>query len=97
MEILRKCWTQDEINYDGEIYQISKLTTDPARPYQQNGGPLLYFGGYSPDALELCGAHCDVYLMWPETDRHAGTAHEGRARHAPKPITARWITACAST
>ncbi|MEM6897665.1 MAG: LLM class flavin-dependent oxidoreductase, partial [Pseudomonadota bacterium] len=27
---------------------------------------LLYFGGYSPAALELCGQHCDVYLMWPE-------------------------------
>ena len=67
VEILRKCWTQDEVSHDGEIYQISKLTTDPARPYQQNGGPLLYFGGYSPDALELCGAQCDVYLMWPET------------------------------
>jgi alkanesulfonate monooxygenase len=26
----------------------------------------LYFGGYSPAALELCGQHCDVYLMWPE-------------------------------
>jgi len=26
----------------------------------------LYFGGYSPAALELCGEHCDVYLMWPE-------------------------------
>ncbi|MEL6206275.1 MAG: LLM class flavin-dependent oxidoreductase, partial [Pseudomonadota bacterium] len=35
-------------------------------PYQ-TGGPLLYFGGYSPAALELCGQHCDVYLMWPET------------------------------
>ncbi len=67
VEILRKCWTQDEVSYDGEIYQISNLTTDPAKPYQQNGGPLLYFGGYSPDALELCGAQCDVYLMWPET------------------------------
>ena len=38
----------------------------PKKPYQQNGGPLLYFGGYSPPALELCGQHCDVYLMWPE-------------------------------
>jgi len=66
VEILRKCWTQDEVSYDGDIYQISKLSTDPARPYQQNGGPLLYFGGYSPAALELCGAQCDVYLMWPE-------------------------------
>ena len=26
----------------------------------------MYFGGYSPAALELCGQHCDVYLMWPE-------------------------------
>ena len=87
VEILRKCWTQDEVSHDGEIYQISKLTTDPARPYQHNGGPLLYFGGYSPDALELCGAQCDVYLMWPETrdvlaqrmkDVHARAAAHGR-------------------
>jgi alkanesulfonate monooxygenase len=66
VEILRQAWTRDHIEYSGDVYQISKITTDPARPYQQNGGPLLYFGGYSPDALELCGAQCDVYLMWPE-------------------------------
>ena len=66
VEILKQAWTQDEITYHGEVYHFDGLTTDPARPYQQNGGPLLYFGGYSPDALELCGQHCDVYLMWPE-------------------------------
>ena len=66
VQILRQAWERDEIEYEGEIYKISKLSADPAKPYQQNGGPLLYFGGYSPDALELCGAHCDVYLMWPE-------------------------------
>jgi len=66
VEILRQAWTQDHIEYSGDIYSISKVSADPARPYQQNGGPLLYFGGYSPDALELCGAQCDVYLMWPE-------------------------------
>lgn len=68
VEILRQAWTQDEINYDGRFYQINNLSTEPVRPYQQNGGPLLYFGGYSPDALELCARHCDVYLMWPETE-----------------------------
>ncbi|MGR3503218.1 LLM class flavin-dependent oxidoreductase [Pseudaestuariivita sp.] len=66
VEILKQAWTQDEINYEGEVYQFSGLTTGPAKPYQ-TGGPLLYFGGYSPAALELCGQHCDVYLMWPET------------------------------
>ena len=67
VEILRQAWTRDTIDHDGEIYQFNGVSTEPARPYQQNGGPLLYFGGYSPDALELCGAQCDVYLMWPET------------------------------
>ena len=65
VEILKQAWTQDEINYSGEVYDFKGLTTDPAKPYQ-TGGPLLYFGGYSPAAMELCGQHCDVYLMWPE-------------------------------
>lgn len=67
VEILRQAWTCNEINYQGEIYQFEGVTTDPARPYQKNGGPLLYFGGYSPAAVELCAQHCDVYLMWPES------------------------------
>lgn len=66
VQILRQAWTRESIDHEGEVYQFRKVPTDPARPYQQNGGPLLYFGGYSPDALELCGAQCDVYLMWPE-------------------------------
>ncbi|MEM7319713.1 MAG: LLM class flavin-dependent oxidoreductase [Pseudomonadota bacterium] len=66
VEVLKQAWTRDEINYEGEVYNFKGLTTDPVRPYQ-TGGPLLYFGGYSPPALELCGQHCDVYLMWPET------------------------------
>jgi len=65
VEILKQAWTQGEINHKGEVYNFQGLTTDPVVPYQ-TGGPLLYFGGYSPDALELCGQHCDVYLMWPE-------------------------------
>jgi alkanesulfonate monooxygenase len=66
VQILRQAWERDRIDHDGEVYQFKDVPTDPAKPYQQNGGPLLYFGGYSPDALELCAAECDVYLMWPE-------------------------------
>ena len=65
VEILKQAWTQEKINFHGEIYNFEDMTTDPAKPFQI-GGPLLYFGGYSPPALELCGQHCDVYLMWPE-------------------------------
>ncbi len=67
IEILKQAWTQDEINFEGNYYQL-KLPTAPIKPYQQNGGPLLYFGGYSPPGVDLCAEHCDVYLMWPETE-----------------------------
>ena len=86
VEILKQAWKQDEINYQGDVYNFEGLTTDPAKPYQ-TGGPLLYFGGYSPAALELCGQHCDVYLMWPEPkeqlaqrmrDVHAVAQRHGR-------------------
>ncbi|MEN0005692.1 MAG: LLM class flavin-dependent oxidoreductase [Bacteroidota bacterium] len=68
IEILKQGWTQDYIDFKGEFYTIQLDTTEPVRPYQQNGGPLLYFGGYSPSAVDLCAEHCDVYLMWPETE-----------------------------
>lgn len=66
--ILKQAWTQDFIDFTGEFYKIKLNTTDPVKPYQQNGGPLLYFGGYSPDGKDLCAEHCDVYLMWPDTE-----------------------------
>jgi alkanesulfonate monooxygenase len=68
IEILKQAWTQDQIDYQGEFYNLKLDSTEPVRPYQQNGGPLLYFGGYSPDGKDLCAQHCDVYLMWPETE-----------------------------
>jgi alkanesulfonate monooxygenase len=68
IEILKQAWTQDYIDFEGEYYSFKLNTTDPVKPYQQNGGPLLYFGGYSPDGKDLCAEHCDVYLMWPETE-----------------------------
>lgn len=84
VQILKQAWTRDEITYDGEIYQFDKVPTGPAKPYQ-SGGPLLYFGGYSPDALELCGQHCDVYLMWPEPKEQLAermkAVNEVAARH----------------
>ena len=68
IQILKQSWTRDRIEFNGKYYQLN-LPTDPVKPYQQNGGPLLYFGGYSPDGVGLCAEHCDVYLMWPETEK----------------------------
>ncbi len=68
IEILKQGWTQDYVDFKGDFYNLQLATTEPMKPYQQNGGPLLYFGGYSPSAVDLCAEHCDVYLMWPETE-----------------------------
>jgi len=68
IEILKQGWTQNHIDFKGQFYNLKLDTTDPLKPYQQNGGPLLYFGGYSPPGVDLCARHWDVYLMWPETE-----------------------------
>lgn len=67
IQILKQGWNEERISVHGQYYDID-LGCDPVRSYQQNGGPLLYFGGISDSARELCAEHCDVFLMWPETE-----------------------------
>lgn len=75
IQILQGLWRTDgPFEWKGKHYQFSLPNTEAAKPYQQNGGPLMYFGGISPAAQDLCAKHCDVFLMWPETeDRIAET------------------------
>ena len=70
IEILKQAWTQDRIEFTGDIYGKISLPADPVKPYQQNGGPLLYFGGISPGSKEVCAKYCDVFLMWPEPEEN---------------------------
>ena len=82
IEILKQSWNKEEINFKGQFYNL-KLPTNPVKPYQ-NGGPMLYFGGYSPSALDLCAEHCDVYLMWPETENNLKSLMETMSDKAAK-------------
>ena len=82
IEILKQAWTQEEIDFRGQFYKF-KLPTNPVKPYQ-NGGPLLYFGGYSPPAVDLCAQYCDVYLMWPETEGNLRNLMENVSHKAAK-------------
>ena len=69
IQIIQGLWRTDgPYEFKGRHYNISLPTTEPAKTYQQNGGPLMYFGGISPAAQDLCAKHCDVFLMWPETE-----------------------------
>lgn len=75
IQVLQGMWKANgPFEWKGEFYQFNLPNTEAARPYQQNGGPMMYFGGISPAAQDLCAKHCDVFLMWPETeDRIAET------------------------
>ncbi len=81
IQILKQGWTQDRIQFRGRFYQFD-LPSDPVKPYQQNGGPLLYFGGISDPARQLCAEHCDVFLMWPETEPQLAETMRDMSRRA---------------
>ena len=83
IQILQQAWTQDYIDFKGEFYQI-QLSSEPVKPYQQNGGPLLYFGGYSEPARELCARFCDVYLLWPDVEQRLDQVKNDIAGRAVK-------------
>ncbi len=89
IQILKGLWATDgAFEWKGKFYNFSLPNSEAAKPYQQNGGPLLYFGGISPAAQERCAKHCDVFRMWPETeDRIAETMRsmsEKAASHGRK-------------
>lgn len=83
IQILQGLWKTDgEFDWNGEFYQFHLPTTEPAKCFQQNDGPLLYFGGISPAAQDLCARHCDVFLMWPETEERVATTIRDLSRQA---------------
>jgi len=84
IQILKQAWEKDRIQHHGEIYKNLDLPADPAKPYQQNGGPLLYFGGISAGAREVCAQYCDVFLMWPETEERLQETMQDLSERAAK-------------
>lgn len=83
IQIIQGLWRTDgPYEFKGEHYNISLPNTEPAKTYQQNGGPMLYFGGISPAAQDLCAKHCDVFLMWPETEDRIAATMKGMSEKA---------------
>jgi len=83
IQILQKLWTTDgPLEWKGEFYNFALPNCEAAKTYQQNGGPLMYFGGISPLAQDLCAKHCDVFLMWPETEERLAETMRGMLEKA---------------
>ncbi|MFW0797209.1 LLM class flavin-dependent oxidoreductase [Gordonia sp. CPCC 205515] len=62
LEIVRRLWTGETVNYEGHYLTAKDATL------QQIPDPLpqIYFGGSSPAGIAVAAKHADVYLTWGE-------------------------------
>jgi probable F420-dependent oxidoreductase len=57
--IMRRCWSEDEVTFEGEFWRLERITVLP-RPVQQ---PLpLWIGGNSEAAMRLAGRLGDGWI-----------------------------------
>lgn len=67
LHLIRCLWTEPEVTFSGEHFQVSGSTLAPG-PYAEDGRahPTLYFGGASEAAERVSAAEADVQLFWGE-------------------------------
>lgn len=65
LHVMRRTWAADEpFDHQGHWYQMLDVRCE-VRPFQQPAPPI-FFGGSSPEALEMGAEHCDVYAVFGE-------------------------------
>ena len=87
MQLVRRLWTEEDVTYTGEHFQVAGSTVLPriATP------PRLYFGGASEAAERVAATEADVQLFWGEPldgvaeriDRLKGLTRSLGREHAP--------------
>ncbi|TWF58949.1 LLM class flavin-dependent oxidoreductase [Neorhizobium alkalisoli] len=67
MRLVRRLWTEEDVTFDGDHFQVSGSTVVP-RPAQIGDRlhPKLYFGGASEAAEQVAATEADVQLFWGE-------------------------------
>lgn len=62
LAVARGIWADADFSFHGEFYDVDHART----AYPLTHPPTIYFGGSSPDAIEVAAEHADVYLTWGE-------------------------------
>ncbi|BDT99879.1 LLM class flavin-dependent oxidoreductase [Nocardia sputorum] len=67
LQLVRRLWTEENVTYRGEHYQVTDSTVLPRIvPRADRRHPKLYFGGASEAAERVAATEADVQLFWGE-------------------------------
>ena len=67
LQLVRKLWTEENVTYRGEHFQVTDSTVLPRiSPRGDRTHPKLYFGGASEAAERVAATEADVQLFWGE-------------------------------
>jgi alkanesulfonate monooxygenase len=67
MRLVRRLWTEENVTFTGEHFQVSGSTVLPRIQVQgDRRHPKLYFGGASEAAERVSATEADVQLFWGE-------------------------------
>jgi len=67
MRLIRRLWTEENVTYTGEHFQVAGSTAMPRiEPRGERRHPKLYFGGASEAAERVAASEADVQLFWGE-------------------------------
>jgi alkanesulfonate monooxygenase len=67
MRLVRKLWTEENVTYAGEHFQVTDSTVEPRLHVKgDRRHPKLYFGGASEAAERVSATEADVQLFWGE-------------------------------
>ncbi len=70
LDILKQEWTQAQpFDHKGRFYEV-KQGYAAIKP----DNLPVFFGGSSPEAIDVAGRHADVYALWGETPEQVGEA-----------------------
>ncbi len=77
MRLVRRLWTEDNVDFRGEHFSVTESTVAPRiKPRGERLHPALYFGGASPAAERVAATEADVQLFWGEPLNDIGTRIE---------------------
>ncbi|MDE1996030.1 MAG: LLM class flavin-dependent oxidoreductase, partial [Rhizobiaceae bacterium] len=67
MRLVRTLWTEEDVTYRGEHFQVTGSTVEPRIAVRgDRRHPKLYFGGASEAAERVAATEADVQLFWGE-------------------------------